>query len=502
MGCGASRPDERAVVNTYDKPRPPMDPAPTAKPKPPPNLNGHANSGQNNNQNRSLPPQQQQRGSGSQSGQGGPSQGQYGGNPASLKAGDGQDGGSNDYLESLNNVAIPKRAKTLAPTIAAFDDEGTPLDNNQLAYQGGVGEDVFVPEQNVDEVEEEEPVQWVVLKPGELPPDVDPSQIPKHYLPEEVSKMLQEEEERNRLEEEERRKAKLKMVYGTSNPDLVRDVPVGIDEAIRSTQVSVVRKDGGLDEMLERKHTTSNRLLPPTTMTPPMMPMAPKSTMKTMKTMVPLFMATKNTVMRRTARKNTMKAIVLTPTTIRNTAMRSTPMAIMRIIPLMPMTIKNTAMRDMAQRTIMKTTRLLIMATRTTALRSTMKITAPQIMNTKNMATRSTPPNNTTTTTVLMFKTKLTRTTAYIMIQYRNPTMMPIMNLIHTPHHLTLSLTMKKLTPLTSTVIIRLPTMILPTTATTMLINLTRRTTTHHPMKRNITIATMRHTLLHTSRLR
>ncbi|KAI8830242.1 hypothetical protein BC829DRAFT_449804 [Chytridium lagenaria] len=133
---------------------------------------------------------------------------------------------SSDNLQSITRnetVTIPRRTKTIAPTIAAFDDDGALLEDSKLAYQGGTGDETFVQETVDEEGEPEEPVQWVVLAPGELPPDVDISQIPKHYLPEEVERIQREEEERRKVEEEQERKAKMMRIYGSSKPDLMED---------------------------------------------------------------------------------------------------------------------------------------------------------------------------------------------------------------------------------------------------------------------------------------
>ncbi|KAJ3217542.1 hypothetical protein HDU67_007793 [Dinochytrium kinnereticum] len=146
-----------------------------------------------------------------------------------------------------DTVNIPKRSKTIAPTIAAFGDDGNPLDDGQLAYQGGEGEDKFVQETADDDGEPPEAIQWVVLAPGELPPDVDISEIPKHYLPEEAARLQKEEEDKAKKEEEDNRKAKIKLIYGTSNPNLAEvPIPVGIDAVIdplKTESVSVAGRD-------------------------------------------------------------------------------------------------------------------------------------------------------------------------------------------------------------------------------------------------------------------
>ncbi|KAJ3108584.1 hypothetical protein HDU97_000866 [Phlyctochytrium planicorne] len=143
-------------------------------------------------------------------------------------------------LENVNTAAAPKRTKTVAPVIAAFDDDGSPLGDDKLAYQGGEDEAQFV--QGFGENDPEiEPTQWVVLAPGEIPADVDPEAIPKHYFQEEAARIQKELDEEAQKAEEEQRRAKMRQIYGVSNPDLANDIPVGIQEYIEGTKAQKSR---------------------------------------------------------------------------------------------------------------------------------------------------------------------------------------------------------------------------------------------------------------------
>ncbi|KAJ3105712.1 hypothetical protein HDU97_007689 [Phlyctochytrium planicorne] len=156
--------------------------------------------------------------------------------------------GSNDVdavLKSTDNIQAPKRTKTIAPMIAAFADDGSPVDDHKLAYQGGEGETEFSQAPADEEASYQEPTQWVVLAPGEIPSDVDPESIPKHYFQEEAVRIQKEKEEENKREEEEERKQRLKKIYGVSNPDLTNEME--IDELVsRSTtkKGDAVKKQG------------------------------------------------------------------------------------------------------------------------------------------------------------------------------------------------------------------------------------------------------------------
>ncbi|KAJ3333023.1 hypothetical protein HDU76_012107 [Blyttiomyces sp. JEL0837] len=156
----------------------------------------------------------------------------------------GQSDPGYDELHAAATAKLPTHSNSVsspAPIIAAFGDDGEEVTPEQMVYQGGT-EEKFEPGV-VDN--ESEPIEWVMLPPGQLPPEVDPNEIPREYILEEIQQMQKEEEEKKRIEEEDRERELTERLEGFTDAEIetvikkpitIRKKPMGLD----STKVSEV----------------------------------------------------------------------------------------------------------------------------------------------------------------------------------------------------------------------------------------------------------------------
>ncbi|KAJ3192272.1 Steroid 5 alpha-reductase 3 [Irineochytrium annulatum] len=144
----------------------------------------------------------------------------------------------------------PSVRRPSAPFIAAYDDSGEPLPDRSLAYQGGPHEGSFVQGLEGDAADAPAPQEWVILAPGELPPDVRPEDVPAHYMPEEAARMQREEEEERVRREREDAQEKAKRIEGE---DLMM---MSVEELVGARKS--VKKEVGEDSS-EHQHEDGGR---------------------------------------------------------------------------------------------------------------------------------------------------------------------------------------------------------------------------------------------------
>ncbi|KAJ3243019.1 hypothetical protein HDU78_000902 [Chytriomyces hyalinus] len=149
------------------------------------------------------------------------------------------------YSTTQKNTAAAKsnkqhttelKAAVSIPLIQAFEPNGSaflPTQPDQPATPQ-VAETDDAPTKSPSSTE---PLRWVILPAGQLPPDIDASQIKPEYLPEEIVKRQEEEAAARELEKEARRSDVERRLEGVLDAEEIDEIFAG---GVRSMSVKLL----------------------------------------------------------------------------------------------------------------------------------------------------------------------------------------------------------------------------------------------------------------------
>ncbi|KAJ3238467.1 hypothetical protein HDU81_007736 [Chytriomyces hyalinus] len=136
------------------------------------------------------------------------------------------------------NKQLTTEVKVVAsiPLIQAFEPNGSaflPTQPDQPATPQVAAND----DPTTNSTSPPEPLTWVILPAGQLPPDIDASQIKPEYLPEEIVKRQEEEAVARELEKEARRSDVERRLEGVLDAEEIDEIFAG---GVRSMSVKLV----------------------------------------------------------------------------------------------------------------------------------------------------------------------------------------------------------------------------------------------------------------------